>query len=838
MKITKLFITVFSLLLNLFFSAAVAQTGAISGRITDSKTHEALIGVNIIINELVNIGTASDIDGRFIIKVPVGSYSLKVSLMGYIPLIKTDIVVRTGREINVNMQLSETTIDVNEVIVKADYFDKSKMENDLSTVSLGAEEVRRSPGSSLDVQRILQGMAGVSFSSDRTNELIVRGGSPDENLVILDNMEIHSINHFPNQENSSGAINMLNVALLQDIQFSTGGFISKYGDKLSSVMNITSREGTRNKSFNGNFNFSMAGVGTILEGRINEGNGSWLVSARNSFLSLVKDAIGLTSVPKYQDIQFRLAYDLSSKHKLSCSGIYGRDEVFNEGESDETNLSLASRIDSVSLFDENIKQYQFAAGITLRSVWENNFYSLFTIYGNNYHYDVDETERFVCRKYDAGGNVFQSTMLNEKTAYDDIHDNGEIAFKGEFVWNIGKTQELNFGASFKTIRFKQSIFTSGDSSRYDTSFNGWNTQDDIYVGEQSSRLEYDLDLFKNLKSYLFVNDKIKLFNDRFILNLGLRYDYSSYSSQGNLSPRISASYSIIPGLTNINFSYGEYYQTHSFSVYSDRYKSEVNRNLRNTFARHFVLGIEQILDDGLKLTIEGYHKKYSGIPVTEEFIHFYDRTFRSEKYLNVGEKYCFGFDLLIQKKLVGNFFGTVAYSRMWSKYDDPRIGMEGKEYSSDYEFPHVLTLILGRRFVNLRDGLDKMPFYVKYPTYLFPFSNDMEISVRWRYASGKVYTPKVFVTNEQYYEGEVRWSKGNWISAEGINSERYPDYHRLDIAFNSRYNFSSWSLSIFLSIENIYNRKNIARYRHNSDGTRETVYQFALFPVAGLEIQF
>ena len=114
----------------------------------------------------------------------------------------------------------------------------------------------------------------------------------------------------------------------------------------------------------------------------------------------------------------------------------------------------------------------------------------------------------------------------------------------------------------------------------------------------------------------------------------------------------------------------------------------------------------------------------------------------------------------------------------------------------------------------------------------------MEISIRWRYASGRVYTPKIFVTNEQYYESGIRWSKGNWVSADEINSKRYPDYHRFDIAFNSRYNFADWSLSIFLSIENIYNRKNVARYRYNSDGTREDVYQFSLFPVAGMEIQF
>jgi len=838
MKISGLFITVLFLLENVFISLVVAQTGIITGRITDSKTREPLIGATLIINELANVGAVSDTVGSFYIKVPAGSYSLKASMIGYTPVVKTDVIVRTESEVKLIIQLSETTISVDEVTVKADYFDKSVLENNLSTIILGAEEVKRSPGSSLDVQRILQGMAGVSFSTDRTNELIVRGGSSDENLVIMDDMEIHSINHFPDEYSSGGAINMINIALVQDIQFSTGGFISKYGDKLSSVMNISTREGTRNNSLDGNVNLSMAGAGVILEGSLNKGRGSWLISMRNSFMDLIKNAIGKSSVPKYYDMQYKLVYDLSSKHTLSSSGIYGRDRIFEEDESDDTKLSLAGKTDSVSQFNEDIKQYQYAAGITLKSIWKNNFYSVFTISCNNYHYDVNETEQFVSLQYNAGGNVFQSNILKDKVVYDDKHDNGEGVFKGEFVWNINKSQELNFGASFKTIRYKQNIFFGGDSSRYDTALNGWNTPDDIYVADQSSNLEFDIKFFNNLKNYLFINDKIKFLGDRLILNLGLRYDYFSYSSKGNLSPRISASFSLIPEFTSINFAYGDYYQAHSFPIYSDRYKSEVNKHLKNTHSRHFVLGVEQILSDGLRLTLEGYHKKYSDIPVSEEFIHSDDRTFRSEKYMNVGEKYSYGLDLFVQQKLVKDFFGTFAYSWMQSKFEDPRIGKEGNEYASEFEYPHVFTLILGKRFSDLRNELDKMPFYLKYPSYILPFSNDMEISLRWRYANGRIYTPKIFVTTEQYYEGGTRWSKGSWITVDEINSKRYPDYHRLDIAFNSRYNFTSWSLSIYLSIQNIYNRKNVAKHRYNPDGIQENVHQFSLFPVAGIEIQF
>lgn len=815
-----------------------AQTGLITGKITDSETHEALTGVNIIINELENTGTASDINGRFSLQVPVGSYSIKASMIGYRPAVKTDIIVSTGSEVNITIQLSGVSIGIGEVTVQADYFDKSVMENDVSTIILGPEEVKRSPGSSLDVQRILQGMAGVSFSSDRTNELIVRGGAPDENLVILDNMEIHSINHFPSEYNSGGAINMINIDLVRDMQFSTGGFISKYGDKLSSVMNISTREGTRNKQVDGNINLSLAGAGGVMEGSINNGKGAWLVSARNSFLSLFKDIIGKSGVPVYRDIYFKLAYDISQKHTITSSVIYGWDKLMEDDEPDDSNSSLAGKTDTTTLSYERIKQYQYAAGITLNSIWSKNLYSGLTVYYSNYHFNINETERFISSDYKDDGSIDQSNLLKESVVYNDEHDNGEAVIKGELVYNVDKTYELSFGGAVKLPGYRQKIYNRGDSTRYDIDRNGWNTPDDIYKGSSSSVRHYDIALFENVKNYAFVNNRIKFFNDRLIINLGLRYDYFSYSKRKNISPRFSASYSIIPGTGSVNFAYGDYYQSHIYPLYHDKYKTGVNKHLKNSRARHYLAGYEQVLNTGLKLSVETYYKEYSDIPVPEEFIHYEDRTFRSQRYISTGEKYSYGIDLLLQQKLVTDIFGTLAYSRMWSKFKDPRIGREGKEYSSDYEYPHVLTLIVGKRFSGLRDKLDNMPFYIKYPSYLIPFSNDMEISARWRYASGRVYTPKTYIRYEQDFEGDLRWRKGKWISTDEINSGRYPDYHRLDIAFSSRYNFPSWSLTAYLSIENIYNRKNILRYKFKSDGTIKKVYQFSIFPVVGMEIRF
>lgn len=833
---TKITLIILIFLLSILIQTNLsAQSGTVTGIITDASTKEPLIGANILIVEMENVGSATDFDGKFLIKVPVGSYSIRASLIGYTPVVKTDVIVKTGSEVYLDIQLSQTTLELNEVQVTADYFDKSILENNLSTISLSVEEIKRSPGSMADFQRILQGMAGVSFSNDQTNELLVRGGSPNENLTVFDGMELHSTNHYPNEFNSGGPINMVNVSLIQDIQFSLGGFISKYGDKMSSVMNITTRDGTRNSLFTGQTNFSMAGAGAILEGGINGGKGSWLFSARKSYIDLIAGSVGLTAVPKYYDMQFKLTYDLSQNHKLSWSGIYGNDKISIEGETDQTYSSKANLTDSVDVYNVDVKQNQWATGVALRSLWSNSLYSTITLYGNNYHEDVNVKNDFTKRVFDKDGKVTNTRIISTRKVFGNLSDNFETALKAEFGWNISKTNKLDFGASLKFGGYKQTAHIDSDTSGYDLNNNGIFDQ---VVIMPSSELNYDLKLFNQSKSYFYVNDIIEFIDKKLILNIGARYDYFSYSGASNISPRFSLSYYLVPALTSVNFAYGEFYQTQNYPTYGDRYQTYINKNIDNSHSRHFVLGIEHIVSPGLKVNLEGYLKKYTDLPVREEFIYFDDHTFRSEKWLNVGSQNVYGIDLQIQQKLVTDLYGTISFSRMWTKMEDPRIGREGNTFVSDYDFPYVFTAIVGKRFKDLREVSKEWPFYLRYPSYLLPLSDDMEISLRWRYASGKPYTPRTFTTSEQHRVGGVTWTEGSWIATNDINGMLYPAYHRLDLGFSSRYNFESWNLVITLSIQNLYNRQNIAGYQYNSDGTIDKIYQFSILPVLGAEIEF
>ena len=252
----------------------LAQTyrGDITGTVLDSKMSEPIPDVHVIVQQRPNIGTSTDVNGAFLIKgLDVGTYSLQISAVGYVSQVITNVVVTTGRATPVTVKLDETAIQMGEVTVQADYFSRGQQMSPVSANVIDRSEVLRSPGGVQDVQRVIQNLPGVASSTDNINELIVRGGAAYENLTVMDHMEIPSINHYSNQFNSAGPINMVNADMIEDVQFSAGGFPARYGDKSSSVMDLTVREGNRNVGLSSKTGFNMAGIGTLVEGGIDEG---------------------------------------------------------------------------------------------------------------------------------------------------------------------------------------------------------------------------------------------------------------------------------------------------------------------------------------------------------------------------------------------------------------------------------------------------------------------------------------------------------------------------------------------------------------------------------------
>ena len=832
------------LLILVISSSAAAQdyVGDISGKVVDSKTLEGIPDVHIIVVGVPGKGTPSDLAGSFHLKgLPVGTYSLSVSAVGYAPQVVTNVVITTGRATPVMVKLEESAIEMEGVTAEADYFSRAQAMSPVSANVFERSEILRLPGSIQDVQRVVQNLPGVASSNDNVNELIVRGGAPFENLTILDGMEIPSINHYPNQFNSAGPINMVNADMIEDCQFSAGGFPAQFGDKSSSVMNLTVREGDRQVGLSSKTGFNMAGIGTLVEGGIAGGNGSYIFSLRNSLLEFIDKIMGmstlsLTAVPKYWDTQAKIVYDLSASDKLILNVLYGDSRINLAGDPKEADDLRKNAIDTSSVEYLYPVTKQHAIGLAWKSLWGKGGYSTLTVYTNGAESNVDVRSDFTRRARGAEGEVLDYRTLSSRNVYNNHSIESFFGAKYELFYQIHPQHELSAGIQIQTSReWTNDVFVQSDTSRFDFDQNGTYETGPVVVPEY--RFHQDLGFGAANKYFAYVSDTYAM-SPLWDLTLGVRYDHFTYSGYGSFSPRASISYRPAPGITTLTLALGRYYQTQPFPYYSDRRQIGYNHDLGNMWADHVVLGLEHIFDVGLKMNMEAYYKRYAGIAVEESFIYSADKSFWSDRYLTIGERTSYGLDVLLEQKQVSSYYGTLSFSLSKSLMKDPRIPQQVKSFRSEYDYPVILTLVAGKVVKGVRDWLNEAPFFIKYPSYILPLSNEMEISFKYRYQTGRPYTPRDFVTWKQFREGGVAWSRGAWIDSDDANSVRYPDYSRLDLQWISRFYFATWNINVFIAFQNVLNTQNIFYRNYRSDGTVETVYQFQFFPVGGVEVEF
>ena len=297
--------------------------GAIAGVVRDADGQPARVRVCV-----ADSSRCASTDGRGyfqIASVRAGTYQLEVLLPTGTPMLATEVTVRAGLEVSVDIDLPNTSLEQT-VTVTAPAF-AAPPEVKTSGFLVQPLEILKSAGALQDVSRYVQTMPGVVIgSSDFRNDIIVRGGSPLENLVIVDNVEIPNINAFANFASAGGTVSILDAQLIDDVTFLTGGYPAPYANRTSSVLQVTEREGRRDR-IQGWTTLGFAGAGGILEGPLDGGKGSWIVSARRSFLDLFTDDIGIGGVPVLYSVNGKAVYDLSDRDRLWLVSVSGRDEI-------------------------------------------------------------------------------------------------------------------------------------------------------------------------------------------------------------------------------------------------------------------------------------------------------------------------------------------------------------------------------------------------------------------------------------------------------------------------------------------------------------------------------
>ncbi len=351
MKITlkNVFLAIYVLVLLLITFSANAQTvltQTIKGTVLDKDSEMPLIGANVMITSTAEMmGTSTDIDGNFRIEnVPIGRHSIQISYLGYEESNLQSVLLTSGKELSLNIELQEALNQMTEVVVTAQH-DKTKPINELATVSarsFSVEETARYAGSLFDPARMAQNYAGVTVgggSSDLFNEIIVRGNSPKGVMWRLEGIEIPNPNHFGGMGNSGGGISMLSSTTLSNSDFYTGAFPAEFGNATSGVFDLNMRKGNNEKR-EYSFMIGALGVEAGLEGPFGKNyKGSYLLNYRYSTLGLL-NAIGLNPagdvLPAYEDLSFKVNLPTNGYGTFAIFGLAGKNIASQTAEADST----------------------------------------------------------------------------------------------------------------------------------------------------------------------------------------------------------------------------------------------------------------------------------------------------------------------------------------------------------------------------------------------------------------------------------------------------------------------------------------------------------------------
>ncbi|MEI7485522.1 MAG: TonB-dependent receptor [Ignavibacteriota bacterium] len=671
-----------TVILGLTSNLLAQEKGGISGKIVDKMNQQPVIGAVI---EVVGAGlkSGSDDNGYYYLEtVPTGRYSLRFTSIGYQLFVVDNVVVNSGVITDVRAELDIIAVD--EIVVEDERFTKP---GDISSSfkNLSSQEIRTAPGGFEDVGRVVQTLPGVAYVNDGRNDLIVRGGAPSENLFIVDNAYVPNINHFGSQGATGGPVSIIDLGFIREVNFITGGFSAKYGDKLSSVLEIKQREGSRIK-FMTDLNLSATGFGAVLEGPIgSQKKGSWLVSARRSYLDFIFNAAGFGFVPEYYSLQGKGVYDLDKRNYLTLNFISNLDKVkFN-------NTDEKKKQDNSVIIGSDQSGYVF--GAEWKSLLSSKAYSLFNLTRTYTNFNYTGT--------DVNGNVYFTNKSKE----------GETSLKGEYYLQALKTGQFTAGIEGKLVNFKNEI-------RKDT--------DTLYYINPETNSRYILDAVNlNDNEYTYKASAFaqwtQFFANRFKVNVGLRYDYFDYiNTKGYLSPRASAQVTLLHDFY-LNLSYGIFYQTPS---YVWLVSNTLNKNLEDIRADHYVAGLEYIIMPDLKASVEVYYKKYDKYPVSTTRPYFIlsnsggsfdtQNDFGLEPLVSAGTGNSRGIEFYVQKTLSNNYYFNINLSLFNAKYKS----LDGIERSSDFDNKVLFTAFGG-----------------------YQLKNNWTVAGKFRFAGGRPYTP-------------------------------------------------------------------------------------------------
>jgi hypothetical protein len=793
-------ITLFSIGIFIAASLHAQSTQTIRGRIVDEVSKTPLIGVNVIIVISADniLGSATDIDGNYRIEnVPLGRQTLKISYIGYEEQAIPNIIVTAGKEVVMNISLTESISTLNEVVILGNgKEDKTATNNDLAVVSsrsFNVDDTKRYAGALGDPSRMAANFAGVVGGNDSRNDIVVRGNTPTGMLWQLEGLNIPNPNHFGALVSTGGPVSMLNNNNLDKSDFMTSAFPAQYGNANAGVFDIRLRDGNNEQhEFLGQVGFNGFEFGA--EGPFSKNSkASYIVNYRYSTLGVFQ-ALGIefgtgSNTPLYQDLNFKISLPTAHNGKWTLFGVGGISEIDLLGSkadlSKDTNLYGDENQDSYPRYKTGIM------GVSYERKFSARTFVKFTggVSGSEEGYDADSLVR--------DNNLAVTARYKQ---FDSHYNSAKYSFNVYARTKYSSKNSLTYGFYVDVNHLKMYA-------------------KDSYANLNRDTIRIDMDDQTTL-SQAYATWRHR-FSGALSLNTGVHAQYYSLNKQLAVEPRISLQY-LIDLRHSLSIGYGIHNQTQN--VYTSYIQTKTpegdviltNKDLDFTTSQHYVLTYDWNITNNVRLKAETYYQLLSNVPVESDPSSF--------SALNVGGNYSspdntnlvnkgsgrnYGVELTLERFFSKGYYFLVTTSLFDSKYK----GSDGILRNTAFNTQYVVNTLAGKEW---RVGKNK---------------NFLSLNLKLTTIGGKYLTP-IDREQSQIYRRTI------YKNAEAYSVKQDP-YFRTDLKISYRKEYKRSTLEVSLDLQNLTNNKNIFSQSYNPrTNAIVTQYQQSFFPVPYVRFTF
>ncbi|MDB9931687.1 TonB-dependent receptor [Flavobacteriales bacterium] len=776
------------LFFSIFITFSFSQDYTISGFISDAGSGEKLIQATVLdLNS--SFGTSSNLYGFYSFTLPKGEVQVRFSYVGYQSIIKT-IKLDTNLRINIELKANST---LDEFTVVGTESEQIQERTQMSTVDVSMEKVKSLPVflGEQDIMKTIQLLPGVQSGSEGSSGLYVRGGGPDQNLILLDGVPVYNASHL------FGFFSVFNADAINSVQLIKGGFPARYGGRLSSVIDIRMKEGNQ-KEFHGEGSIGLIASRFSFEGPIVKDKTSFIISARRTYIDLLARPVikaaaksqGTNLVAGYYfyDLNAKINHKINDNNRLFLSTYAGNDKFYANSQESYTFNAIESTYDS-----ENILKWGNAiATLRWNSIINDKLFVNTTLRYSKYNFNVGFSE--TSTEKGPGVDNTNSFSFNYISGIEDW--SGNVDF--DFVPSPNHYIKFGIGNTYHTFSPGVNQFkTTEAAGSIDTTFGSRNQ----YAHEASIYIEDDLKISELLK----VN--IGLHGSAFFVN---NTNYMSFQ------PRFSGRY-LLDETMSIKASYARMAQflhlltNTSIGLPTDLWVPATDRIAPQT-SDQIAIGFAKTLKKQYEVSVEGYYKWMNNLIEYKDGASFFGSETDWQDKVESGRGWSYGGELLLEKKL-GKTTGWIGYTLSWTNRQFDNINF-GEVFPYKYDRRHDLGIAVTHKFNKKVDKKGRDKWIDVGAVFVYGTGNATTLGLERYNGAG----------NGSFFGNEI-------VHIDGRNNYRMPNYHRLDLGVNIHTKLKrgerTWSFGLY----NAYSRQNPFYLFFGFENNERVLKQISLFPI-------